>query len=156
MVLGVTNLPATMDAYLQAAEAIESELARSLKVPVLAVNSPPDGPSALADLSKKFDDLVAFVKGGRSRPTRGRGRGRNSRGRGGASSSSSAAVSSGGRFANVQCWNCGDYGHTVTRCQAPDNPQKQAQLKEAFESAKAQNQTHEDPHATWSFSPSGN
>ena len=54
VVLGVTNLPADMDAYLQAAEAIESELARSLKVPVLAVNSPPDGPSALADLSKKL------------------------------------------------------------------------------------------------------
>ena len=48
-----------MAEYLQAAEAIESELARSHKVPVLAVNSPPDGPSALADLSKKFDDLVA-------------------------------------------------------------------------------------------------
>ena len=141
MVLGVTNLLATMAEYLQAAEAIESELARSLKVPVLAVNSPPDGPSALADLSKKFDDLVAFVRGGgRSRPTRGRGRGRNSRGRGGASSSSSAAVSSGGRFANVQCWNCGEYGHTVTRCPAPDNPQKQAQLKAAFESTKAQKQ----------------
>ena len=174
VVLGVTNLPADMDAYLQAAEAIESELARSLKVPVLAVNSPSDGPPALADLSKKFDNLVAFVRGGggggRSRPTRGRGRGRNSRGRGG--SSSSAAVSSGGRFANVQCWNCGEYGHTVTRCQAPDNPQKQAQLKAAFESAKARKQTsgqrgayaaaetpaltHEDPHTTWSFSPSGN
>ena len=173
VVLGVTTLPATMDAYLQAAEAIESELARSLKVPVLAVHSQPDGPSALADLTKKFDDLVAFVKGGnRSRPSRGRGRGRNSRGRGGASSSSSAAVSSGGRFANVQCWNCGEYGHTVTRCSAPDNPHKQAQLKAAFESNKARKQTqgqrgayaaaetpaltHEDPLATWSFSPSGN
>ena len=137
VVLGVTNLPATMDAYLQAAEAIESELARSLKFPVLAVSSHNDTPSSLADLSRKFDDLVAFVRGGRPRPARGRGRGRNSRARGGASSSSSAAVSSAGRFASIQCWNCGDYGHTVTRCQAPDNPQKQAQLKAAFESNKA-------------------
>ena len=169
VVLGVTNLPATIDAYLQAAEAIESKLAHSLKVPVLAV-SHNDAPSSLADLSKKFDELVAFVKG-RPRPARGRGRGRNLRSRGG-TSTSSAAISSSGRFASVQCWNCGDYGHTVTQCQSPDNPQKQAQLKAAFESAKARKQasgsrgtyatadapalTHEDPHATWSFSPSGN
>ena len=61
VVLGVTNLPATMDAYLQAAEAIESELARSLKVPILALSSHNDAPSSLADLSKKVDELVAVV-----------------------------------------------------------------------------------------------
>ena len=137
VVLGVSTPPATMDAFLEAAEAIESEMNRSSKAPVLAVNTRPLSP--MSDLQQKFSDLVAYVKG----PTRGggnRGRGQNFRGRGGRGGRSNRGGQQGSQstFSNMQCFNCGGYGHTVAICTEPDNPAKQQQLRAAFEASRPQ------------------
>jgi hypothetical protein len=39
----------------------------------------------------------------------------------------------------ITCWNCGIQGHTMEECRKPSNPEKQAQLREAWSNSRNPN-----------------
>ena len=96
VVLGAADAPATVDAILKAAEAVEAETAKlgppgasALAVAAETTTSPPD---PLQDLTERFEELVAAIGYQRRKPF---------------------------DKTKSRCYNCNKYGHFKNECPEP-------------------------------------